>query len=99
MLRLALDQNSPTPVLDAVSPFPPPDISLSHITRIDRRLSRLDDRALVFALTQLGYDGLVTLDLRMLDRPRELAAVITALGRGACGRRRAREARPRSQTQ
>ncbi len=75
-LRLALDQNFPTPLIEAVSGYLPTEVSLSHLTGIDRRLSLLTDRELFIALKQLGYDGLVTNNYKMLDVPEEVAAIV-----------------------
>ena len=75
-LRLALDQNFPIPLITAVSAYIPQDIKLTHITNIDPRLSELSDRKLFIALRQLGYDGLVTNNYKMLSVPEELAAIV-----------------------
>ncbi len=74
-IRLALDQNFPTPILRALSDFIV-DIQLVPLREIDPRLSTLDDRPLVIALHQLGYPGLVTNNYKMLKNPQELAAII-----------------------
>ena len=58
-VRLALDQNFPTPILAALSDFIV-DIELVPLRKIDPRLSTLDDRELIIALHQLGYPGLAT---------------------------------------
>jgi hypothetical protein len=73
--RLALDQNFPTPILAALAEFIV-DIELVSLRKIDPRLSGLDDRALVIALHQLGFPGLVTNNYKMLKNPKELAAII-----------------------
>jgi len=75
-LRLALDQNFPTPLIRAVADYLPGDIELRHIASIDPRLSDLSDRELFIALDQLGYDGLVTNNYKMLDVPEEIAAIV-----------------------
>jgi len=75
-LRLALDQNFPTPLIRAVADYVPRDIALDHIADVDRRLSPLDDRPLLIALRQLGYDGLVTNNYKMLYVPDEIAAIV-----------------------
>lgn len=75
-LRLALDQNFPTPLLDSIAAYLPPDLELSSVHKIDRRLSRLDDRTLFLALHHLGWHGLITNNYRMLDEPWEVAAII-----------------------
>ena len=74
-VRLALDQNFPTPILAALSDFIV-DIELIAIRKIDPRLSTLDDRKLVVALSQLGFAGLVTNNYKMLKNPKELAAIV-----------------------
>jgi hypothetical protein len=74
-VRLALDQNFPTPILTALSDFIV-DIRLVPLREIDPRLSTLDDRQLVIALRQLGFPGLVTNNYKMLKNPKELAAII-----------------------
>lgn len=43
---------------------------------IDHRLTGFDDRTLLLALKQLGFQGLVTLNYKMLRNPSELAAVL-----------------------
>src|SRR2546429_3145062 len=73
-LDLALDQNFPEPILDALARFV--DIRLIPLRRIDPRLPSLEDRELLIALHQLRYRGLVTNNCKMLKNPRELAAVI-----------------------
>lgn len=79
-VRLALDQNFPTPILEAVARFVP-EVDLVPLRSIDRRLSELGDRELVIALHQLGWVGLVTNNYKMLQVPRELAAILkTKLG-------------------
>ena len=74
-VRLALDQNFPTPILAALSDFVV-DVELVPLSEIDRRLSTLDDRQLIVALHQMGYPGLVTNNYKMLKNPKELAAII-----------------------
>ena len=73
--RLALDQNFPTPILAALADFIV-DIELVPLRKIDPRLPSLDDRALVVALHQLSFQGLVTNNYKMLKNPKELAAII-----------------------
>ena len=75
-LQLALDQNFPTPLIRAVADYLPSDIELDHVAGIDPRLSPLSDRELIIALRQLGYDGLVTNNYKMLYVPEEIAAII-----------------------
>lgn len=59
-----------------MSAYIPQDIKLTHIPNIDPRLSELSDRKLFIALRQLGYDGLVTNNYKMLSVPEELAAIV-----------------------
>ena len=56
-LRLALDQNFPTPLIGAITDYLPVDIELKSLRRIDPRLSELDDRTLFLALHHLGWHG------------------------------------------
>jgi hypothetical protein len=51
-------------------------MELRHLKEIDPRLSDLDDRPLFIALKQLGWDGLVTNNYKMLQVPDEIAAII-----------------------
>ncbi len=51
-------------------------VQLVPLRTINQRLTTLDDRSLLIALKQLGYEGLVTLNYRMLRNPIELAAVL-----------------------
>lgn len=75
-LRLALDQNFPADLLRQLTDYIPTDVELIHIAQVDPRLSRLSDRHLFFALRQLGLDGLVTNNYKMLDLAHEVAAII-----------------------
>ncbi|MGI9156818.1 MAG: hypothetical protein ACR2FG_09305 [Marmoricola sp.] len=59
-----------------MSEWLPGDVQLDHIASIDQRLSGLDDRELIIALRQLGFDGLVTNNWRMLNIPMEIAAIV-----------------------
>lgn len=74
-MQLPLDQNFPEPILAALEPWMG-DIQLLPLRRIDPQLPELDDRRLLIALKQLGFEGLVTLNHKMLRNPRELAAVL-----------------------
>lgn len=74
---LALDQNFPIPIVTALSEFMT-DFSLTPLRDIDPELARLDDRQLMLALRQEGFDWLITNNYRMLLNPRELAAVMKA---------------------
>lgn len=75
-LRLALDQNFPLPLLTSMARWIPPDIDLVHLTQIDTRLSDVSDRELFIALHQMGWDGLVTNNWRMLNIEHEIAAIV-----------------------
>jgi len=68
-LRLALDQNFPTPLINAVRPYLPATLDVVHLHGIDPRMSDLDDRSLIIALHQGGWDGLITNNYKMLDVP------------------------------
>ncbi len=76
VLRLALDQNFPTPLLQALQTYLPDDLHLLSLRQIDPRLSELTDRQLLIALHQLGWHGLITNNYKMLDIPAEVAAVV-----------------------
>lgn len=75
-LRLALDQNFPTPLIFAAKPWLGA-IELRHTHEIDPRLSDLDDWELLIALRQHadGYAGMVTADGRMIEQAKELAVL------------------------
>ena len=75
MIKIPLDHNFPEPILMAMASWLG-DIELLPIRQIDSRLTRIGDRQLVLALHQLGYQGLVTNNYRMLQNPVELAAII-----------------------
>jgi hypothetical protein len=76
-LRLALDVNFPESILSALAEFVI-DVELVPVRHIDPHLSELDDRPLMFALRQEGFEWLVTNNYRMLRNPQELAAIIAA---------------------
>lgn len=72
--RFAVDHDFPEPILRATAPFLPIDVEM--IATLDRRLvDRLDDWQVILALSQAGFEGLITLDTAMLSLPRELAVV------------------------
>lgn len=73
--ELALDQNFPEPILRCLDEYVV-DVRLVPLRSIDSRLPTLDDRELVIALHQLGWQGLVTNNYRMLKNPKELAAIL-----------------------
>jgi hypothetical protein len=72
---LQLDQNFPAPILQCLDDFLL-DVRLVPLSKIDSRLSDLDDRNLIIALHQLGFGWLITNNYRMLRNPRELAAIM-----------------------
>ena len=74
-MRLPLDENFPEPILKALGRWLG-DIQLLPLRTIDPRLTGLDDRRLLIALSQLGFEGLVTLNYKILRNPSELAAVL-----------------------
>lgn len=76
VLRLALDETFPLPLLRAVGPYLPEDIDLTPLRHLDPRLPELGDRELFLALARLDVDGLVTDNHRMLAIPATLAAVV-----------------------
>ena len=67
-MLLPLDQNFPEPILEQLAPWMG-DIELLPLRTIDEELTRLDDRSLLIALKQLEFEGLVTLNYRMLRNP------------------------------
>ena len=75
-LRLAPDQNFPTPLINAIRDYLPADLELRSLREIDPRLSGLDDGPLFIALHQLGWDGVITNNYKILDVPSEIAAVV-----------------------
>lgn len=72
--RLALDENFPPIVLDAAPLIP--EVEISRLRDVDRRLLGLSDRQLIVALHQLGWTGLITNNYRMLNVPAEIAAIV-----------------------
>jgi hypothetical protein len=74
---VVLDVNFPEPILVCLDEFLV-DVEPIPLRRIDPRLPDLDDRSLMLALRQEGYDWLVTNNYRMLRNPKELAAIIEA---------------------
>ena len=72
----ALDENFPEPVLLEIVAHYTPELDLRPIRSIDPRLTGgLPDDRLILALHQLGIEGLVTNDDRMLSLPEVLAIV------------------------
>jgi len=74
--RLALDQNFPLKLVRSIEGAVPLGVELHSIFEIDPRLSDMDDRPLIIALAQLGFDAVATLNYRMLDVPEELGAIV-----------------------
>lgn len=74
---LALDQNFPEPIVDALADFLAEDAELVPIRRIDPRLPTADDWQVLQALhaDQRPWDGLITSDSNMLGLPKELAVL------------------------
>lgn len=76
-LRLVLDQNFPQPLLrDMWGWLPHEEVEIVHLGQLDDRLREVSDRELIIALSQLGYDGLITNNWKILNVPTELAAII-----------------------
>jgi hypothetical protein len=73
---VALDVNFPESILRAFDLVI--DVELVPLREIDRRLIELDDRSMVLALRQEGFDWLATNNYRMLRNPEELAAIMKA---------------------
>jgi hypothetical protein len=62
-------------LLEDLQRWLPNEVGVVHITDIDPRWSPLSDRELI-ALRQLGFDGLVTNNWRMLNIDSEIAAIV-----------------------
>jgi hypothetical protein len=75
-LRLAFDQNFPLALIRPVADFLPETLELASLQEIDPRLTSLDDRPLIIALRQLGWNGLITNNYKMLYQPHEVAAIV-----------------------
>lgn len=77
MLRFALDQNFPTPVVESLKDYLI-EAELVSVREIDARLATLDDWELLLALhhSEPRCDGLVTTDSSMTSLPRELAVLM-----------------------
>jgi len=72
----ALDENFPEPLLLEIVSRYTPELDLRPIRHIDQRLTGgLGDDRLILALHQLGVEGLITNDDRMLSLPEVLAVV------------------------
>lgn len=74
---MVLDVNFPEPILKMLATFMV-DITLIPMRDIDPALTDLDDRPLMLALRQEGFDWLVTNNYRMLRNPYELAGIMKA---------------------
>ena len=79
--RVALDQNFPSNLVAAVAGAVPPSVELTSIASVDRRLPDMGDRQVIIALSQLGFDAMVSNDHHILSTAEELAALVaTRLG-------------------
>jgi hypothetical protein len=74
---VVLDVNFPEPILRALDQFVV-DVEFVPLRRIDPRLTELDDRYMLLALRQEGFEWLATNNYRMLLNPEELAAILKA---------------------
>jgi hypothetical protein len=54
----------------------PEEIELHSLKSIDRSLTDMDDRPMIIALHQLGFDGLATNNYKILNVATEVAALI-----------------------
>jgi hypothetical protein len=75
-LHFALDQNFPMKLIGAMQPFLPPNVSLTHVHKLDPAYPTLSDRQLILALSRTGMDGLISMNYRMLDQAEEVAAMV-----------------------
>ncbi len=75
-LYMALDQNFPTPLINAVRNYLPNDLVIDSLHKINPAHVELSDRQLFIALHQLGWNGLITNNYKMLKIPTELAAIV-----------------------
>jgi hypothetical protein len=75
--RFALDENFPTPIVEALSAYIP-DAELVSVREIDRRLESLEDWELLLALHHHHgrWAGLITNDSGILSFPKALAVAI-----------------------
>lgn len=74
-MEIPLDHNFPQPILNCLREFVA-DVELRPLRDIHPVLTELDDRQLVLALDKLGFSSLITSNYKMLQNPRELAAVM-----------------------
>jgi hypothetical protein len=76
MPRFGVDQNFPEPLLEAARPFLAEWYGVEMIKYISEDLIRdKEDWQVMLALHQLGWDGLIGLDAKILSLPREMAVV------------------------
>ena len=75
-LRLALDENFPTPLVAALREYIR-EVDLVPVREIDTRLTGLDDWQLLLALhlRRPAWAGMVTADAQMLSLPREVCVL------------------------
>ena len=79
--RIALDQNFPSNLVAAIAGAVPPAVELAGIASIDSRLADMGDRQVIIALSQLGFDAMISNGRHILSTPEELAALLaTKLG-------------------
>lgn len=74
--HLALDQNFPLNLVESIKQAAPLPVQLHSVFEIDPRLADMDDRPLIIALSQLGFDAIATLNYLMLEVDTELAAIL-----------------------
>jgi len=72
-----LDQNFPQPIVEGLRDWLEADAELTPIADIHREMATLDDWEVLLALhtDARAWDGLITIDARMLNLPRELAVL------------------------
>jgi hypothetical protein len=77
VLRFALDQNFPMPLVTALREYLI-EAQLVSVREIDPRLAKLDDWELLLALHHSAprCDGLITTDSSMTSLPREMAVLL-----------------------
>jgi hypothetical protein len=73
----ALDQNFPSPIVNVLTDSQI-DAELVSLGSIDGRLSELEDWKVLVSLYhhERPWDGLITLDTKMINQPRELSVLI-----------------------
>ena len=75
MRRFALDEDFPDTILNALD-LGVPEAEMVPIRNIDPRLRSMDDWQLLLSLYHLEHwDGLITIDGRMLNLPKEVAVL------------------------